>query len=221
MAGEDVKISIPVAIILGAALIAGSVLITRGSTAGLRTQPAAETAFTVDGLKKLAKSLKLNAKDFNACLDSGKYADRVKRDLDAGTALGVDGTPSFFINGEMIQPLGAQPYALFKEYIDKTKNKEVELNPDDHVSGNPNAQITLIEYSDFECPFCLKFFKESYPILKQEYIDTGKIRFVYRHFMLPPNRHPMAEPSARASECAAEQGKFWEMHDGIFALQAK
>src|SRR3989344_3685859 len=101
MAGEDGKISIPVAIILGAALIAGSVLITRGSTAGLRTQPAAETAFTVGGLKKLAKSLKLNAKDFNACLDSGKYADRVKRDLDAGTALGVDGTPSFFINGEM------------------------------------------------------------------------------------------------------------------------
>jgi len=84
----------------------------------------------------------------------------------------------------------------------------------DHIIGGKNAKVTLIEYSDFECPFCGAFF----PTVKQALAEYGdKIRFVYRHF--PLSFHPQAQPAAEASECAAEQGKFWEFHDGLFANQ--
>lgn len=81
----------------------------------------------------------------------------------------------------------------------------------DHVKGNTKAKVTLIEYSDFECPFCQRF----HPTVKQLLEKYGKdIRFVYRHF--PLRFHPQAVPAGLASECAAEQGKFWEMHDMLF-----
>jgi len=85
----------------------------------------------------------------------------------------------------------------------------------DHVKGGKRAKVTLIEYSDFECPFCGRFA----PTVKQV-IDTygDDVRVVYRHF--PLSFHPQAQPAAVASECAAEQGKFWEYHDGLFENQA-
>ncbi len=84
----------------------------------------------------------------------------------------------------------------------------------DHILGSKNAKVTLIEYSDFECPFCGKF----YPTMKQAIENfEGKIRVVYRHF--PLSFHPEAQPAAEASECAAEQGKFWEFHDKLFENQ--
>lgn len=90
---------------------------------------------------------------------------------------------------------------------------------DDAVLGDPNAPVTLIEFSDFQCPFCRKFMKETLPQIKKEYIDTGKARLVYRDF--PLSFHAGAMPAAEGSECAREQGKFWEMHDVIFDEQEK
>lgn len=90
---------------------------------------------------------------------------------------------------------------------------------DDAVLGDPNAPVTLIEFSDFQCPFCRKFYKETLPQIKKEYIDTGKARLVYRDF--PLSFHPGAMPAAEGTECAREQGKFWEMHDVIFDEQEK
>lgn len=84
----------------------------------------------------------------------------------------------------------------------------------DYVRGNPNAKVTLIEYSDFECPYCARFFSATIEPLVKSYGD--KIRFIYRHF--PLSFHKNAMPAALAAECAGEQGKFWEMHDKIFAL---
>lgn len=90
------------------------------------------------------------------------------------------------------------------------------VDSDDNVRGGKRAKITLIEYSDFECPFCGNF----YPTLKQVEREYGdNVRIVYRHF--PLSFHPQAQPAAEASECAAEQGKFWEFHDGIFENQAR
>ncbi|MBI5621257.1 DsbA family protein [Candidatus Falkowbacteria bacterium] len=86
----------------------------------------------------------------------------------------------------------------------------------DHMRGDKNAKITLVEYSDFQCPFCLKHVDTLTKILA-EY--PGKVRLVYRHFPLT-NIHPQAQKAAEASECASEQGKFWEMHDAIFQAQA-
>ena len=85
----------------------------------------------------------------------------------------------------------------------------------EHVLGNLSAPIEIIEYSDFQCPFSQKFYNEILPSLKQEYIDTGKARLVFRH--LPLNSiHPYAHKAAEATECAAMQGKFWEMHKMLF-----
>lgn len=90
---------------------------------------------------------------------------------------------------------------------------------DDAVLGDPNAPVTLIEFSDFQCPFCRKFYKETLPQIKKEYIATGKVKLVYRDF--PLSFHPGATPAAEGAECAKEQGKFWEMHDAIFDEQEK
>ena len=90
---------------------------------------------------------------------------------------------------------------------------------DDPILGNPKAKITLIEFSDFQCLFCRRFWDEAFRQIKKEYIDTGKVRLVYRDY--PLSFHPTAQASAEASECADEQGKFWEMHDKIFEEQAK
>lgn len=91
-----------------------------------------------------------------------------------------------------------------------------EVEDDEHIKGNKNAKITLVEYSDFECPFCSRFLPTVDSVL-EKYPDD--VRIVYRHFPLR-SIHPEAAPAAAASECAAEQGKFWEFHDELFANQA-
>ncbi|OGL73366.1 hypothetical protein A3E39_02265 [Candidatus Uhrbacteria bacterium RIFCSPHIGHO2_12_FULL_60_25] len=95
----------------------------------------------------------------------------------------------------------APPSAPVKEVDDKT----------DYIRGNKNAKVTLIEYSDFECPFCLRHVATVNQLL-QDY--KNDVRLVYRHF--PLSFHPEAQKAAEASECAGNQGKFWEMHDKIF-----
>ena len=97
-------------------------------------------------------------------------------------------------------------------------NQNIEDN--DPALGSPNAPVVLVEFSDFQCPFCRKFWSDSLPQIKEKYIKTGKVRFVYRDFPLS-NIHPGAEPAAQAAECAEDQGKFWEMHDKIFGEQEK
>lgn len=86
------------------------------------------------------------------------------------------------------------------------------------VQGNDNAKVTIVEFSDFECPFCGRFYTDTYPQLKKDYIDTGKVKLYYRHYPLP--FHPKAVPLALASECANDQGAFWKMHDMIFENNA-
>ncbi len=84
----------------------------------------------------------------------------------------------------------------------------------DHIWGPKTAKVTLIEYADFECPYCAKHF-DTMEQIKKAY--PNDVRIVYRHF--PLSFHPNAEKAAEASECAAAQGKFWEMHDKIFAAK--
>ncbi len=90
---------------------------------------------------------------------------------------------------------------------------------DDRVRGNPRAPLTLLEYSDFTCGYCEKFFQETWPILFSEYIDTGKVRLVYRDFPRSPSG-PSVD-TALAARCAGEQGQYWAMHDRLFASSSK
>jgi protein-disulfide isomerase len=90
------------------------------------------------------------------------------------------------------------------------------LNADDHILGDVNAPVTVIEYADFQCPFCGNFARTEFDTIKANYIDTGRVRWVYRHFPLR-NIHDRAEASARASECAADQGSFYPYMELTFA----
>lgn len=87
------------------------------------------------------------------------------------------------------------------------------------VKGKDNAKVTIVEFTDFECPFCERFFNETLPQIEKEYIKTGKAKLYVRHF--PLDFHAAAMPAALASECANIQGKFWEYHNKIFAEQEK
>lgn len=119
----------------------------------------------------------------------GKNTDTTVRQFDTGTTLPTDTAPA----GEL-----------------------APVTDKDHVLGDlKKAKVVLVEYSDFECPFCARH----HPTMKQAVADFGDdVAWVYRHF--PLSFHPQAVPSALASECAAEQGKFWEYGDKLFENQA-
>ncbi len=86
------------------------------------------------------------------------------------------------------------------------------------VLGNIDAPVTIIEFSDFQCPFCKRFHDDAGLKIRDEYVKTGKAKFVYKQFPLY-QIHPFANSAALASECAKEQGKFWLYHDALFDKQ--
>jgi len=83
--------------------------------------------------------------------------------------------------------------------------------------GDSGARVAIIEYADFECPYCGEYERKTFPQILSDYIATGKVKYFYRDLPLP--MHARALPAARAARCAGEQGKFWEMHDSLFAEQ--
>jgi len=85
------------------------------------------------------------------------------------------------------------------------------------ILGEEDAPVTMVEFSDFQCPYCARFFEQTFPQLKENYIKTGKVKLAFRH--LPLSFHQYAQKTAEASECANEQGKFWEYHDTVFNNQ--
>ncbi len=90
-----------------------------------------------------------------------------------------------------------------------------KLLDDDAVKGDENAPVTIIEFSDYECPYCVRFIQQTYPQIVKEYIDTGKVKLVFRDF--PLSFHQNAQKAAEAAECAGDQDKYYEMHDKLFA----
>ncbi len=97
-----------------------------------------------------------------------------------------------------------------------------ELVDDDAFLGDADAPVVIVEWSDYQCPFCRRFWEQTLPELKSEYIDTGKVKLVYRDF--PLGFHAGAKPAAQAAECAREIGgdeAYFEMHDKIFEEQGK
>ena len=82
--------------------------------------------------------------------------------------------------------------------------------------GNPDAKVLMVEYADFACPFCARFWQETLPEIKKDYIDTGKVRLIYKDFIVVGG-----DRAAEAAHCAQEQGKFWEYHDLLFSSQSE
>lgn len=197
---------------------------------------------TVDKLKQYAKDLGMNTGKFNKCLDSDAKKEAVTAQETYGTSVGVQGTPGFFINGRFLA--GAFPYQFFKEIIDKELAGNGSANCADYskdlqqycsdpqnkafdpvakqldvtdaqATGPSNAKIQLVEFSDFECPYCIR----AYPTVEQIMKDyQGQVRLYYKQFPLT-QIHPHAEKTAEASLCAADQGKFWEFYHKVFGLE--
>lgn len=118
-------------------------------------------------------------------------------------------------NGGTAAALGQQPNAAPVGH--QLGNKSKVSVDDDPVLGDKNAPLTLIEFSDFECPFCKRSFDQVLPELKKNYIDTGKLKLVYRDF--PLSFHANAHKEAEAAECARSQSNdatFFKFHDQIF-----
>ncbi len=84
------------------------------------------------------------------------------------------------------------------------------------VLGDPNAPVTLVEFGDYQCPFCARFFSQTESLIKTEYIAAGKVRMAYRNLVI---LGPESQAAAEAAECAKDQGKFWDYHDALFTAE--
>jgi len=99
------------------------------------------------------------------------------------------------------QPTPAQPVAI-----------SIEGAP---ALGSKNAKVTVVEFSDYQCPFCARYSQNTLPTIMKEYVDAGKVKYVLRDFPIPA-LHPQAPKSHEAAHCAGEQGKYWDMHHRLF-----
>jgi protein-disulfide isomerase len=133
--------------------------------------------------------------------------------------LGALKNPWFYVSVVAVIAILILAYILIKP--DQIGNVIREENPivgisidNDAVLGDDDAPITIIEFSDYECPFCTRFYLNTLPQIKSEYIDTGKVKLIYRDY--PLGFHANAQKAAEAAECAGEQGKYYEMHDKLF-----
>lgn len=187
----------------------------QGSWAGSAEAPAV--------FADLAEGLGLDRAEFETCLSSEKYADKVQEDAEAGAAEGVDGTPAFFVNGVLIS--GAQPFATFQKQIDYFlaggEPPSLEVAADSYRSmGQADAPVVITMFSDYQCPACAQVETQLMPAIIERYVDTGQARLVFREFPLS-SIHPNAQKAAEAAVCAGEQDMYWEMHDELFATRGE
>lgn len=107
------------------------------------------------------------------------------------------------------------------EQLPTQPTSKVEVNIEGApFKGENDAPVVMVEYSDYECPFCGRFYSQTLPQIQKEYIDTGKVKLVYKDF--PLSFHPNAQKAAESAECARDQKKddgYWNMHDKIFENQ--
>lgn len=187
---------------------------------------------------------------YDECMAAKRTRAEVEAGIDAGRALGFDGTPTFRLtrvqDGYSFDVIGAQPITRFREVLDAMLAGESApaeptpaapalpywasegLAPDpdkpgftlagDPYKGSEDATLTIVEFSDFQCPACATHANEVQPVLDAELIESGAVRWVFKN--LPLRVHPYAPAAAAAAECAGDQGQFWPMHDQLFARQA-
>ncbi|HEV2339997.1 MAG TPA: thioredoxin domain-containing protein [Patescibacteria group bacterium] len=189
--------------------------------------PAGNTQQTQKaGPMHIAQAIGMDADKFKSCLENGKYAKNVQSDLSDGQKAGVSGTPSVFINGNLF--VGAEPYTTFKQALDQElANPSSPLpsvtqtqvgNGPFPVMGNANATVKIVEFADFQCPFCEQFYTQTESQIITDYVKTGKAAFYFDNYaFLGPDSTTLAE----GAYCAQEQGKFWQYHNFIYSHQGQ
>ncbi|MBI2587480.1 thioredoxin domain-containing protein [Candidatus Amesbacteria bacterium] len=194
---------------------------TAPAAAGVPAVAPSKYKNLAEAFRDYAKAVGVDGNKLVSCMKDGGKSGVVQADYDEGAKLGVQGTPAFFVNGRLLA--GAYPFEEFKKVIDEELSGKPESTvtriqvsvgnaPTKGAAGSP---ITLVEYSDFQCPFCARAFPTVQQILK-EYGD--KVLFGYKHYPLS-QIHPNAQKAAEAAECARDLGKFWEFHDKLFEDQ--
>ena len=98
-------------------------------------------------------------------------------------------------------------------------NKAIVLPDGDRLLGSDKAQYAIVEFMDYQCPYCIRYAKQSLPTIKQRYVDTGKLKYGIRDF--PLDFHSKAEGAAIAANCAGKESKYWPMHDELVANSRK
>ena len=225
------ELMVPVAIVIAAIIIALAVVFTNKGVVNNKVSEQKEV--TGKSLVEYAKQIGIDEKAFLACQNSGKYNDKINRQIAEAGDAGGQGTPHSVVvtaNGNLIQVSGAQPLESYKDQNGNTQrglkglfdeliagnnlknDTTVKLAPitaEDHLNGDINAPIKIVEYSDIDCPFC-KRFHSTLEQVKALYGD--KVVWVYRHFPIT-QLHPDSFNKSHASECVAELGgndKFWQ-----------
>lgn len=146
-------------------------------------------------------SIFYNAKVANNHLDSA--ISLLSQHIDAEASQIAAAMPATALAGTQIQAPAAAP-----------KPVQVADRANEPIEGKSSAKVTMVEFGDFQCPFCQSFTQNTLPQIKSQYIDTGKVKLIFRHFPLP--FHVNAQISAVAAECANQQGKFWPYHDLLY-----
>jgi len=225
---------VPAAIVVSGLIIALAVVFggSKGTSA-----PAGTNTAEGSSLIEVVKDLGIKEKAFNKCIEDGDTAAKVNEDIAGITAIASQqgfGTPYNIVidtkTGAKIPVVGAQPFTNVQKLIELILSDDptvADLSVDitipevtlegDHTNGDADARIQIVEYSDFECPFCGRFHETMNQVMAQ-YGESGDVNWTYRHFPLD-QIHPQARPLAIASECVAELGgneKFWEFSNIMF-----
>jgi protein-disulfide isomerase len=223
------------------AIVIGSIIIACGIVGyGMITSQGQTGTKTVSSpLPKILKTIGVNKKEFETCVNSGEMGIVVSSSIDDGVNAGVSGTPTTFVVKEQDGKLytiatitGAQTYDFLEQAINealtttKTKTFPVfkgrKVEATEHKEGSTSNGVYVIEYSDMECPFCIRF---HYTVgqVRDAFADTGKIAFVYRHFPLT-SIHPHAQKEAEMASCVGklkgDEGYF-SFIDQVFDFKVK
>lgn len=204
--------------------------------------PAEEASALLAAFDRYADSLSLDLGQFRECSLHPVPRKAVTDQLRQGLTLGVNGTPTFFVNNKRI--VGALPADVFIAIIDAELDgdppTDIGAYPEEirqlatvipprlviederpdvggaAIKGDPDAPVVIVEYSDFQCPFCRRWYTDVLPELEGRI--GAEVALAFAHFPLS-QIHANAEAAHVAAECAGEQGKFWEMHDLLFDRQ--
>ncbi len=181
-----------------------------------------------NALTEAAEGVGLDLDAWNACRHSDAASVRVDNDIALGHSAGVRGTPAFALNGEVLG--GVQPLEALQREADAARAEAQRSGNardsyygatypklpvgDSPVRGTADAWVTVLEFGDFQCPYC----REAKPIMDDLLEANPKdVRLVFKHF--PLDMHAHARPAAIAAECASQQGKFWPFHDTLYENQ--
>jgi protein-disulfide isomerase len=175
---------------------------------------------STEDFDRYAGDLGLNKEKYRRSLSDPAQSALIDHDISKGKALGVNATPTFVIDGHRL--VGSQSYARLKQIVEaelKGQNWQTTEPVSVDIAGAPSkgaasAPVTVVEFSDFQCPFCAK---ATLPLQQLLEANQGKVRFVFKNF--PLDIHPDSRLAHMAALAAGEQGKFWEMHDLIYARQ--